>query len=128
MLARAGLERLGLTPDELRIHDLPMEQMMPAPAQGALAVQIREGDSELATSVARLHHEPTARCVEAERRLLASFAGGCSLPLGAHAKLENDGVRLQAVLQVGDGQLRRCNVWGASPGDAAEAARLALTR
>ncbi len=128
VLAKAGLERLGVAPDGLRIHDLMMEQMMPAPAQGALAIQIRAGDAALAAGVARLHHEPTARCVEAERHLLASFAGGCSLPLGAHATLENGGLRLQAVLEASDGRLRRCDVRGLNPAAAAEAARLMLTR
>jgi hydroxymethylbilane synthase len=134
VLAKAGLVRLGLAPDGLRIHDLTIEEMVPAPAQGALAIQIRAGgaaragDAELAAILARLHHEPTARCVEAERRLLASFAGGCNLPLGAHATLENGGLRLLAVLEAGDGRLRRCDVRGMNPVAAAEAARWVLSR
>lgn len=79
LLAVAGLKRLGLAVD---YEPVPADVMLPAPGQGALALQTREGDAAI---VASLDHAPTRRAVEAERRFLAEVGGGCSVPLGAYA-------------------------------------------
>ncbi len=84
VLACAGLDRLKLDIGELVAFDLPAELVTPAPAQGALALQVRAADTALlALCRAKLHHTPTAEAVEAERSLLVTSGGGCSLPLAA---------------------------------------------
>ncbi|MEO6710070.1 MAG: hydroxymethylbilane synthase [Planctomycetota bacterium] len=84
VLAAAGLDRLGLDLSGLRDVELSLEWFVPAPAQGALAIQIREGDAVLAALLERkLNDGDCARAVAAERRLLESAGGGCNLPLGA---------------------------------------------
>jgi len=84
VLAAAGLDRLGLDLRGLHTQDLELRHFVPAPAQGALAIQIREGDAGLRELLRRrLHDEGCAQAVEAERRLLQRAGGGCNLPLGA---------------------------------------------
>jgi hydroxymethylbilane synthase len=84
VLAVAGLTRLGLGD---RIGErLPLELMLPAPGQGALAVTVREGDSRaLAAARAAVHHVPTAIAVIAERAFLRRLEGGCQVPVAAYA-------------------------------------------
>lgn len=143
VLARAGLVRLGLDVAPHRLRVFSPDIFVPAPAQGALAVQARlaagdgkpaaaEGtltaaDAALAAAVSPLHHAPTARAVAAERLLLAACGGGCNLPLGANAVLAGERIRLTAVLGLPDGTLRRCAVEAASPEAAAREAHRALT-
>jgi len=84
MLAAAGLDRLQLDCSGLESVDLSPEHFVPAPAQGALALQIRVADKELAQLLARVfQHEPSAQAIHAERSLLALAGGGCNLALGA---------------------------------------------
>lgn len=84
VLAQAGINRLGIGfPDT--IHPTIEKELLPAPGQGALGVECRESDRETRDLLARIHHEPTAGCVHAERALLASLGGGCAVPLGALA-------------------------------------------
>jgi hydroxymethylbilane synthase len=97
LLAAAGIHRLEIDLDGLDLLDLPPEVMLPAPGQGALAIEGRAGDPDSAT-LAALHDEGLARCVGAERRLLELLGGGCHLPLGCLAEETGDGLRLQAVL------------------------------
>jgi hydroxymethylbilane synthase len=84
LLATAGLLRLGLGH---RIGErLPLEVMLPAPGQGALAVTVRDDDPDaLAAARAALHHPPTALAVGAERAFLRRLEGGCQVPVAAHA-------------------------------------------
>ncbi len=83
VLARAGLARLGRT--ELIAETLDPMLMLPAPAQGALAVECRLDDSEMADLLAVLDHAPTRTAVTAERALLATLEAGCSAPVAAFA-------------------------------------------
>jgi len=84
VLAAAGLERLGLDLDGLVVHALAPRHLVPAPAQGALAIQTRTGDAEIAELVrCAAHDADTAAAIAAERRVLVAAGGGCSLPLGA---------------------------------------------
>jgi hydroxymethylbilane synthase len=132
VLAKAGLVRLGLDTRPLLVHEFPPMVFVPAPAQGALALQTRlenEADpreQQLHQALARLHHAPSALCVRAERLLLAALEGGCNLPLGAYATLQDSGIRLLAVLGDGSGNLRRCDVQGATPEAAAQRAQASL--
>jgi len=104
ILAEAGLLRLELDVSPLISRPLPIETMLPAPAQGALAVQVRAADlagpgNALAQALATLNHDATALCVAAERGVLAAIPGGCNLPLGCLATITPQGIALQAVLE-----------------------------
>ena len=103
MLACAALERLGtdIVPAGLKLSDI--REMLPAPGQGAVAVECRADDADTLRLLAAIHHEDTARCVAAERALLASLGGGCHLPLGARAEIIDGEIRLLAGLFEGDG-------------------------
>jgi hydroxymethylbilane synthase len=102
VLAEAGLLRLGLSPAESVAAD--PDWMLPAPGQGALALQVRAGDEAALALVAALHDDDTADCCEAERALLHALEGGCRLPLGALAELKSDGsLRLRARIVSPDG-------------------------
>ncbi|WP_433827406.1 hydroxymethylbilane synthase [Actinoplanes sp. CA-015351] len=85
VLARAGLARLGRTAEITETLD-PM-LMLPAPAQGALAVECRADDTDLVELLAALDHAPSRAVVTAERALLTTLEAGCSAPVAAHAEL-----------------------------------------
>lgn len=106
LLAQAGLERLR--PDVAGLHVTPLghDWMLPAPGQGALALQVRAGDAAAAL-VAALDHGPTRRAVEAERAFLAAMEAGCEVPLGALAQVDGEVIRLRAVYYAGVGRVRR---------------------
>jgi hydroxymethylbilane synthase len=125
VLAAAGLARLGLSPDHAR--PLPVEDMVPAPGQGALAVQAREDDPS-AEAAAALDHAASRTAFEAERRLVTLLGGGCRLPLGAYAETRRGAVRLLAVVIRPDGtDLLWSQVEGDRPGEVAgEAAEVLL--
>ena len=91
VLALSGLRRLGLEHCASEVLDL--ETMLPAPAQGALAVETRTGEdsAELARAVAALDDEPTRLAVTAERALMARLGAGCAAPVGAWAHLRGGG-------------------------------------
>jgi hydroxymethylbilane synthase len=101
VLASAGLQRLGIAPEHW--VPLPLEEMVPAPGQGALAVQVRAGDERTLEAVRRLEHPRSRAAFEAERGLMAEIGGGCALPLGAYAEQREEGVRLLAVVVRPDG-------------------------
>ncbi len=86
VLAAAGLARLGRS--DLAAFVFGLDEMLPAVGQGALAVETRAGDERVAALVACLDHGPTALAVRAERALLAALEGGCQIPIGAHAELQ----------------------------------------
>ena len=103
VLATAGLERLGLADrigERFDPHDFP-----PAPGQGALAVQVREEESELHRAVTRLDDSASRETVEAERSLLGALGGGCAMPVGAHGWHEAGGLRLLGFVGSADGQV-----------------------
>ncbi|BBX24132.1 porphobilinogen deaminase [Mycolicibacter terrae] len=85
VVARAGLARLGRL--DAVTETLEPVQMLPAPAQGALAVECRAGDTALAVLLAELDDTDTRRAVTAERTLLAELEAGCSAPVGAIAEV-----------------------------------------
>jgi len=95
LLAKAGLDRLGADIIPEGLHACVVEAILPAPGQGAIALECREGNSAVIDLLQAIHHEETARCVEAERDLLRELGGGCSLPLGVLGTWENGAVRLQ---------------------------------
>jgi len=89
ILARAGLVRLGLA-DRIT-QRLDPEQFLPACGQGALGIEIREGDSDVAELLAPLDHAPTRAAVTAERTFLATLGGGCQAPIGAYSRIDENG-------------------------------------
>lgn len=114
VLALAGLRRLGR--DHLVTEVLDPLQLLPAPGQGALAVEIRRADDRVRAAVAPLDDADTRACVTAERALLATLEAGCSAPVGALAEvvlgLETDELSLRAVVAAtdGSGDIRRSAV------------------
>jgi hydroxymethylbilane synthase len=100
VLAAAGLRRLGW---DARIREMiPPEVMCPAVGQGALAIETRENGE--ARELARgLDHAESRAAVDAERAMLAVLGGGCQVPIGAHAHLENGEIQLHAVVASPDG-------------------------
>jgi hydroxymethylbilane synthase len=101
ILAKAGVTRLGWSQ---RITDiLPFETMLPAVGQGALAVEARSGDNEIISLLAVLRHQPTSDAILAERALLRELEGGCQIPVGAHAVIDNQQLHLDALIGSLDG-------------------------
>ncbi len=98
VVAAAGLIRLGRAEAITERLD-----WLPAPAQGAIALQARDDRAELLGRLQLLHHEPTARCVAAERALLHALGGGCSVPVGALAESSGHRIRLRALVAALDG-------------------------
>lgn len=98
ILAAAGLKRLGL--EEHITELLPVEVMVPAVGQGALAVETRAHDVRARRLLQRLDAPETRRAVLAERAVLAALGGGCQVPLGAHAIASADGTRLRLIAVV----------------------------
>ena len=94
VLAACGLDRLGLA-REIGLRFEP-DVMLPEAGQGALALQVREGETHL---VAAADHEETRRCVEAERTVVAAVGGGCLAPVAAH----HDGTTLTGLVAAEDG-------------------------
>lgn len=103
VVASAALDRLGhsVVPDGLEVS--VVEEMLPAPGQGAVAVECRSEDAATLAVLAAIHHEPTARCVAAERDLLKSLGGGCHMPLGTRATIVGGKISLLAGLFEPDG-------------------------
>lgn len=89
MLAKAGVTRLGIDLSEFHVEELTPTELVPAPAQGALAIQIRESDTELKQTLQILHHPNVAEELAVERKVLSLFGGGCHLPLGCYCRKED---------------------------------------
>ena len=125
VLAAAGLARLGLNPPHTR--PLPLEAMVPAPGQGCLAVQTRDDDEETIGVLRTLDDPVSHRALDAERSLMWRLGGGCSLPLGAYATVDEDLIRLVAIIATPDGdRVLRVSTEGATPEDAAAEAAKSL--
>ena len=101
LLAMAGLARLGRADEATEILD--PRRFVPAPGQGAIALECREGDTAVRAAVAPLDHAPTARAVSAERAFLERLGGGCNVPLGAHAFAAGAELELVAFVASPDG-------------------------
>jgi hydroxymethylbilane synthase len=102
ILAQAGLTRLGLQGHISEVF--PLEVMLPAPGQGALAVQCRAEDTETLELLAAIHDPLTAAAVGAERAFLSGFGGGCSLPIAAFAEKNNGQIILTGAVLSADGK------------------------
>ena len=118
ILARAGLERLGLG-DKISFCFDP-RNFIPAPAQGALAVQTRETDIEIGKVVAAIDDEKVRMVTFAERQVLATMQCGCHAPVGAFANIVGDNIEICAFISdlQGENLVRREIVGPASKGQA----------
>ncbi|MCU0916006.1 MAG: hydroxymethylbilane synthase [Planctomycetes bacterium] len=96
ILARAGLERLGLAGMISLVFD--PKQFLPAPAQGTLAIQTRRDDRETVAIVHSLDDEATRALVLAERQVLVAMQCGCHAPVGAYAESTRDGIEIHAFI------------------------------
>ncbi len=101
VLAAAGLIRLGMA-DRIR-ELLSPEHSLPAPGQGAMAIEINSDRAELAAWLAPLNDYETSQAVIAERTLSKSFGGSCQIPLAAYATVDGPWMRLRAMVATPDG-------------------------
>jgi hydroxymethylbilane synthase len=102
LLAMAGLSRLGRANEVTEALD--PRTFVPAPGQGAIALECRHDDAAVRAAVAPLDHVVTARAVGAERAFLEALGGGCNVPLGAHAVTSGDEIALVAFVAATDGR------------------------
>lgn len=104
IVAAAGLERLGWTSEGAiefegrQLHATALAGFLPAPGQGAVAIEVREADDRVMNFLQALHDQPTARAVRAERAVLQGLGGGCHMALGARARVEGEMLHLEAVV------------------------------
>ena len=101
VLAVAGLKRLGLSSRIGALLDFDVS--LPAPGQGALAIECKAGRDDLVALLAPLHHPESAACVRAERALSRALSGSCQLPLAAHAQVIDGRLQLNALVASPDG-------------------------
>lgn len=95
LLAKAGVARLELDLSDLHVEELDTRHFIPSPAQGALALQVRESDVELRDALQKLNSSDR-ELIELERSILRAFQGGCQVPLGVHAERNGNGIGLWA--------------------------------
>ena len=101
ILAAAGLERLGHGD---RIKDvIPSDVCLPAVGQGALAIECRTDDAEVRQMLDFLNDMPTVYATNAERAFLGLLEGGCQVPIGVHADVEGDKIKIEAIIAALDG-------------------------
>lgn len=101
ILAVSGLKRLGML-DQITEY-LSEEDMIPAVGQGALALEIRDGDQGTFKLVNKLNHADTQIATEAEREFLISLGGGCNYPIAAYAQVNEDALNLKGLYASADG-------------------------
>ena len=101
VLAAAGLIRLGMAGKITQL--LPPEVSLPAVGQGALAIEIRQNDQEIAEMVKVLDHQPTNQAVCAERACLEHLGGGCNVPIGVYGCVTEGTINLQGIVACPDG-------------------------
>lgn len=128
VLAAAGLKRLGM--QERITRYLEVEEMIPAPAQGILALEIRQSDTRLLEMLNRLSDKEAATAAKAERGFLQEMGGSCHMPVGAVCRRMNDR-RLKLDVMYGDetgGRQAYVEVWGDEPDKMAKEAAFLVRR
>lgn len=99
IFAKAGLERVELLPENFS----QLDWMLPAPAQGAVAVVVKETDADLLHACQEITDKQTAICTQIERQFLRTLEGGCTAPIGAYAKIEDEQIHFKGCLHLLDG-------------------------
>jgi len=129
VLARAGLRRLRLAPEQERLSFLDtslfvtnLGRLLPAAGQGAIALQCRENDSVVRSILSRINDPVSWDCVSAEREFLRLVGGGCSVPIGVYATVTDDTLTLAAIVFEEAGKMRQGSITapGKAPLDAAQ--------
>jgi len=116
VMAKAAVDRIKLDISDFLIQVLDESIFLPAPAQGALGLQVRADDQNTYDIVRKLNHAETEALVMAERFFLKSFGGGCHIPLGAYASYKNDEIVLDGVIASIDGSfVARASAKGTDP-------------
>ncbi len=121
VLAMAGLTRLGLTDRITQV--IPTDVILPAVGQGALAIESRSHDQKVQEIARGIDDDATAVSTRAERTLLAYLEGGCQVPIGAYARMEDGVFKIDALIGSVDG---KHVVRSAIHGDSSQADRLAI--
>lgn len=103
ILAAAGLKRLGMLDKATDIFT--EEDLIPAVCQGALALEVRDGDKETTTLVEKVSHEDTKIATDAERTFLLALGGGCNYPIAAYAKIDEQELNLHGLYASADGKV-----------------------
>lgn len=116
VLAKAGLDRLGLTANISQV--LPHEVSLPAAGQGAIGIEARAADSEPLGILRALDDSETRTAVAAERSALAGLGGGCQVPIGAWGRMEGKTLALDVVVLSPDGTRRMWEKDSGSPSQA----------
>lgn len=105
VVARAGVIRLGAFSSDFFIQPIPASFILPAPGQGALALEVRTGDKTMENIAKSLNHRKSSLCVSCERAFLGELGGGCRLPVGAFAEIKNGWLHLRAMAADKDGKI-----------------------
>ncbi len=121
IVAAAGLDRMGW--QERITEYLPVDRFVPSPGQGALAVECRAADTELAALIARIDHAPTRIAVTAERAFLAAARAGCVAPMAAYGEVDAETLRLHGMVADADLTNARWTTLAASTTDPEAAGR-----
>jgi hydroxymethylbilane synthase len=114
LLARAGLERLGQADAGTPV---PVDEMLPAPAQGAIGIETLRSNTAVCEILSGIDHPDTSDCVRAERAVLAALGGTCHSPIAALAKVEGDRLHLRTEILSPDGTERHCEQGSVKRGD-----------
>lgn len=102
VLAYAGVKRLGL---EEKISDiLPYNIMLPAVGQGAIAIEVRQGDTSNLELARSINHEPTNWATRTERSFLKVLEGGCQVPIGCYAEVSGENITVEGLVASLDGR------------------------
>jgi len=102
IMAAAGLQRLQL--DHYITEIIDPKVIMPAVAQGAIAIEIRENDQEVMNILQKINHLPTWTSILAERAFLRTLEGGCQVPLGCYSQIKGEEITLNGFVASGDGK------------------------
>jgi hydroxymethylbilane synthase len=119
VLARAGLDRLGINLGAWHVQALPI---LPAIGQGAIALKCRADDAQTAALLAAVNHAPTFTCIRAERELLRLLNGDCHLPVGVATQLDGETLSMRTIIF---GEEGTPPLEGSASGSAAEPERVA---
>jgi hydroxymethylbilane synthase len=121
VLAAAGLRRCGLF-NEAEMAILDPAQMLPAPAQGALALQCRKNDEKTREMLGKLDDPTTEQCVSAERAIVAALEGDCHSPIAVLAKIEQDTMMIRARVGARSGEPPVISASATAPADQSDIA------
>lgn len=115
ILAACGIDRLSIEENHFKFYPIPYDQMLPAPGQGALAVECRAEDPEILSILAAINHAPSHYQIRAERSFLSAMGGGCLAPIAAWAEpISSDEFRLHGIYFESEISFQRFSVEGPS--------------